>query len=223
MIGALLLLQASFIHAPTAQFEKREIAGFRVMISPAAKADPGALDPVLELLTKKLTEIGTLVPHEAYVKLQKVPFWLEHDNPKNIGMCFHPSADWLKENGYNVDKAQGVEVGNLTNFIAWRSIQPYMDLHELSHAWEFMFMDSESQKLLTKAFDDAVASGKYESVEFVTGGKKKHYALTNQHEYFAETCEAYFGKNDFYPFVKSELKSFDPEGYALVERAWKIK
>ncbi|CAN5564496.1 metallopeptidase [soil metagenome] len=223
MILALLAMQQEFRRAPTSEFEVHELSGFTVMVSPAAKADQDALKPVLALMKEKLEEVGKLVPKDAYPKLQKVRFWIEHDDPKTPGMVFHPSAEWLKENNYNVDMAHGVEVGNLKNYLDWRPIQPYMDLHELSHAWEFMYMDDESKKLLKKTFDDAVSSGKYESVEYVRGGKKKAYALSNQHEYFAETCEAYFGKNDFYPFVKSELKSFDPEGYALVERAWKIK
>ena len=48
----------------------------------------------------------------------------------------------------------------------------------------------------------------------------RHYALNNDEEYFAETTEAYFGKNDFFPFERAELKEFDPTGYALMEEVW---
>ena len=41
--------------------------------------------------------------------------------------------------------------------------------------------------------------------------------------YFAELSEAYFGTNDFYPFVRAELKEHDPRGYALMEKAWSVK
>jgi hypothetical protein len=44
--------------------------------------------------------------------------------------------------------------------------------------------------------------------------------FTNPKEYFAELSEAYFGKNDFYPFVRGELKVHDPVGYRLMEEAW---
>jgi hypothetical protein len=39
-------------------------------------------------------------------------------------------------------------------------------------------------------------------------------------EYFAELSEAYFWVNDFYPFVRAELREHDPAGYAAVEAAW---
>jgi hypothetical protein len=32
--------------------------------------------------------------------------------------------------------------------------------------------------------------------------------------------EAYFGVNDFYPFVRAELKEHDPAGFALMETVW---
>jgi hypothetical protein len=39
-------------------------------------------------------------------------------------------------------------------------------------------------------------------------------------EYFAETTEAYFGCNDFHPFVKGELMKVDPGGFELMESIW---
>ncbi len=42
-------------------------------------------------------------------------------------------------------------------------------------------------------------------------------------EYFSELTEAYFGKNDFFPFTRDELKQHDPAGFALMEEAWGVK
>jgi hypothetical protein len=215
----LLLAQAAFRHAATSEFAPRTVAGFTVMVSPAAQADPERLRPVLALLDEKLTEIGRLVPSSAYRQLRKVRFWIEHDNPETPGMTFHPGADWLREHGYNVDKAGGVEVGNLEHFLSWRSIQPYMELHELAHAWEFRFMDRRNLRLLERTFAHAKQSGKYNWVLYANGKRRRAYALSNQHEYFAELTEAYFGKNDFFPFNREQLKAHDPEGYELVEGA----
>ena len=53
-----------------------------------------------------------------------------------------------------------------------------------------------------------------------TGQKVRHYALTDHKEYFAESTESYFGVNDFYPFVRAELKEHDPAMYALMEEIW---
>jgi len=39
-------------------------------------------------------------------------------------------------------------------------------------------------------------------------------------EYFAESTEAYFGTNDFYPYVRSELKEHDPNMFNLLGTIW---
>ena len=88
----------------------------------------------------------------------------------------------------------------------------------MSHAWQFSFSDNIID--FSSPFQQAVASGKYESVEHNNGSSQRAYALTNDKEYFAEITEAYYGTNDFYPFNREQLKTFDPAGYSLVEQAW---
>ena len=63
-------------------------------------------------------------------------------------------------------------------------------------------------------------SGLYDEVLDYTGREVRHYAATNHKEYFAESTEAYFGRNDFYPFVRAELKEHDPVMYSLAEKFW---
>ena len=65
-----------------------------------------------------------------------------------------------------------------------------------------------------------MASGKYESVKHVSGRMLRHYGLTDQKEFFAEMSEAYFGRNDFYPFDAEELKKAEPELFELLEEIW---
>jgi hypothetical protein len=57
----------------------------------------------------------------------------------------------------------------------------------------------------------------------VRGEKRRHYALNNDQEYFAEATEAYFGTNDFYPFVRGELKEHDPKMVELLEAVWGVR
>ena len=49
------------------------------------------------------------------------------------------------------------------------------------------------------------------------------YALTNPAEYFAETSEAFFSTNDFFPFVRKELERIDPHGCAMLARLWGVR
>jgi dipeptidyl-peptidase-4 len=55
------------------------------------------------------------------------------------------------------------------------------------------------------------------------GGKQKAYALTNRFEFFAESTEAFFGKNDFFPYDKEDLKKYDPQTYLLMREKWRVK
>ena len=38
--------------------------------------------------------------------------------------------------------------------------------------------------------------------------------------HFAEATEAFFYRNDFYPFVRAELRQIDPGCHALLETIW---
>ena len=44
--------------------------------------------------------------------------------------------------------------------------------------------------------------------------------MTDPMEYFAECTEAFFSRNDFYPFNRTELQQHDPDVDALLVRLW---
>ena len=60
------------------------------------------------------------------------------------------------------------------------------------------------------AYKKAKESGSYTNVLLYNGETVKHYALTDHIDYFAEGTEAYLYRNDFYSFVRAELKEHDP-------------
>ena len=62
--------------------------------------------------------------------------------------------------------------------------------------------------------------GDYAEVLDHRGRTVRHYALSNHKEYFAEATEAYFYRNDFYPFVRAELLAFDPGLHELLVEFW---
>jgi len=41
-------------------------------------------------------------------------------------------------------------------------------------------------------------------------------------EYFAESTEAFFSRNDFFPFTRDELRRHDPEMEQLLSRLWRV-
>ena len=150
-----------------------------------------------------------------------MPIWLGVEDGHASCAEYHPSRDWLREHGYNPDKAKCVEIGNATRFLDWSREQPMMILHELAHSYRDRVL-AQDHEGLRKAYRAAKEGGSYDQVLRSDGRTGKAYALTDEQEYFAESTEAFFGQNDFFPFVRIELKKHDPAIYAVLEEAWGV-
>ncbi len=178
-------------------------------------------DSVKRELDKQLYQITRVVPDGPLAKLKEVPIWVNWDDAGTTCMAFHPAAEYLSQHKMNPEMARGVEIGNAKNFVSWTYEQPWMVLHELAHAYHFRVIEKGfSNPDIMEAFQVASKSKKYDAVLHWNGKTVKHYAETNAMEYFAESTEAYFGMNDFYPFVNAELKTYDPDTFALMRRVW---
>jgi hypothetical protein len=207
---------------PTANYESRDVEGWTVRVNKGLlEREPDLAAEALQLIADQLRAIERKVPTAAVEKLRKIVIWVEEQEPNHPCMAYHPSAGWLSEHGMNPEKAGCVEVANARNFLDWCKIQPWMVFHELAHGYHHQFLDGgHGNTEVAKAWERAKEKGGYEEVLYQGGGRKRHYALTNPMEYFAEASEAYFGTNDFYPFVRVELNEHDPEGREVVRRMW---
>ncbi len=96
---------------------------------------------------------------------------------------------------------------------------PYVVLHELAHSYHDQVLSFDNAEILD-VFEQAKRDGRYENVLLYTGKRVQHYGMSNHKEYFAEATEAYFGVNDFYPFVRAELNEHDPAMFRLLEKVW---
>lgn len=201
------------------KFKNIYLSGFKVNISERLAETDDAKE-ALKILLAKLDEITKILKPAQLEKLKKVPIWIQYKLVGDKAMWYHPNKNWLINNGYPAELEKSVEINNVRNFINWQADQPFMVLHELAHAYEDLYI-GEIQNKIVEAYNKAISSGKYDSVPYIRGGKQKAYAMNNKTEYFAELTEAYFGKNDYYPFNKTDLKEFDPIGYELMESAWK--
>lgn len=210
---------------PPLDYTTRPIQGWTIKIDTRLRQqDPPALDWALVLLTSQLKTINTLVPPRQRAELKKVTIWLSPEYPNTPPRAeYHPGAGWLRENGRNPEMAKGVEITDVKNFDAETRRMPLFVLHELAHAYHDRVLGNDEPRLLA-AYKNAKAGGKYDRVERQDSEGRKRldraYALTNVQEYFAEGTEAFFGANDFYPFNKAQLKTHDPELFALLENIW---
>lgn len=206
---------------PRSAYEERHIQGWLVLVHQQLllPENESLARETLTLLEHHLYRICRAVPEPALAKLQAVTIWVELAHPRHPCMCYHISADWLREHGMNPEKAGCVELANCRNFLTWTHDQPWMVLHELAHAYHDQVLGLDHKGLLA-CFERARAGGNYDSVLHINGSKQRAYALNNVQEYFAEATEAFFGTNDFYPFVRAELEQHDPELYRLLQEVW---
>ncbi len=210
----------------TKDHDQRLIAGWTVKIHPRLFDDAEALEKAMQLLRAQLDEIVRVVPAKAVAELQKVPLWI---NPEYPGVRpraeFHPDGGWLRENGRDPVMAKGIEFTNVRIFEEETRRMPNFALHELAHAYHNRTVRMSFGNLEIKAaYEKAKASGKYDRVERKDSEGRSHmdraYAMTTPQEYFAECTEAYFSRNDFFPFTRAELKAHDAEVFVLLERLW---
>lgn len=215
--------QSTLPFTPTTDYERRTIEGWTILINKEFLARQAELaDQTLALLTDQLHQIAQRLPSEPLKKLRSVRIWVE-ETSHNPGMTYHPDAEWLREHGLNPDKARCVELANARNFLKWSKDQPWMVLHELSHAYHDQFIEGGFQNPEIKAaFQHAREARLYDSVLKADGKQGRAYAAENPKEYFAESSEAFFGTNDQYPFVREELRQYDPHMADLLQNLWAI-
>jgi len=212
-------------YEPTESYDLREIDGWTVHLNKRFEREqPELCAEMLALLRHQLYQITRMVPAPAVEKLRQIGVWVELDEPHHPCMCYHPDPGWLREHDMNPDKARCIEVANARNFLTWTKQQPWMVFHELAHGYHHQFVEGGYENTdLATALAAAKEEKLYDEVLHINGRKQKHYALTNQMEYFAEQSEAFFGTNDFFPFVRSELEHHDPRMFALLEKLWETR
>jgi dipeptidyl-peptidase-4 len=49
------------------------------------------------------------------------------------------------------------------------------------------------------------------------------YAISNVQEFFAESTESFLGRNDYFPYNRTELEEFDPATARWLSEVWTDK
>ena len=211
--------------AGTARFDPvvRDIEGWKVHLEPSlVDGEHRELGvKARAMLANHLQRIRILVPPGPLAKLQQLEIWLEHSHPTLKAKQYHPSRDWLVANGHDPRLARKVHIPQARDLLSREQMlkHPAVILHELAHAYHDQVLGFEHPAIIA-AYEKAKAAGNYEEVLAHTGRRVRHYGLTNHKEYFAEGTEAFFYRNDFYPFVRAELEVHDPTLLKLLTEIW---
>ena len=226
-----MLATASFAQAQltVAGFTNYDLQGFNVLVNSQMLVDhPAVSQDAINYLDTLLLRIGNLgLMPDIMDSLRAVPIFMEWALTGGSAW-YHPDVNWLIQNGYNPAKAKAVEIANLNYFVQWsRQNQPWIIMHELSHAYHDRALGYTSYQPIIDAYNAAINAGIYNSVLYNPGNgnppfNQSAYAKVNAQEYFAEITEAYLGENDYFPFDSADLKLHDPVGYDVVREVWRF-
>lgn len=212
------------------EYDSTVLRGWNLQIRRELKeSEPQKLAEALKILDLQLQEIERAVPRAAVEKLRGVTLWFSPVYPNEQPRAeYHPGAGWLVEHGRDPAMAKGIEFTNIGIFEREHRRMPNFALHELAHAYHDRFLDQGfSNPKIQEAYASAKRAGSYDRVEQRFGDGRsatsKAYAMSNPAEYFAETTEAYFSTNDFYPFTREQLQKHDPQMSELLSKFWDPK
>jgi dipeptidyl-peptidase-4 len=201
----------------------KEMLGWTVYIQPTLIDGEHQKEgeKALAMLEDHLRRIAVLVEQPQLKRLRKVEIWIEQDHPELGAMQYHPSLGWLKRNGHDPRLAKKVHVTNASSLLSRQQMikHPWVILHELAHGYHHQYLGFDDPRIKS-GYKTAMEKGLYDEVMLYTGATAEHYATTDHKEYFAESTEAYLARNDFYPFVRAELKEHDPQTHKLMKEIW---
>ncbi|MDP6544907.1 MAG: hypothetical protein QGH60_13010 [Phycisphaerae bacterium] len=186
------------------------------------KGDKAVLDNAMKNVDIQLGHVETLMPAKAVAKLRKIPIWI---TPGRHKAEYHWSRAWVVSHNRPAEMTHSVQITNIGILRRTRPTGPWVLLHELAHGYHDREVGPKDKRAIVEAYKNALAKGLYQKVLHTKRGRGKYvkaYAATRMAEYFSENTEAYFGVNDFYPFLKAELQDYDPAICEIIERVYHV-
>ena len=204
-------------------YEITKVRGWSIHVhKDYVNGDKDVLANAMKNVDIQLGHVETLLPEKAVVKLRKIPIWISTGRRKAE---YHWSRGWVVANDRPAEMTHSVQISDIKVISHTRPTGPWVLLHELCHGYHDREVSREDFRAIEKAYKTALDKGLYLKVLHTRRGRGKYvkaYAATRMHEYFAETCEAYFGVNDFYPFLRAELQDYDPAICEIIERVYHV-
>lgn len=211
----------------TPGYESRIIQGMRVLIDhKLLKTKKAKTEEALAILEEQYIDLGKRLPAHALHYFRQVPIWFSPTYKKYGSRAeYHPGRGWLIDEGRFPLMSKGVEFSCVDKMKEEIRRMPLLTLHELAHAYHDQIWGFDNPEI-KREFERARYAKLYDAVKRTRGipGQsytvEKAYAMSNQMEYFAEVTEAYFGRNDYFPFNYIELRDHDPKALPMLKRAW---
>ena len=215
---------------PAREYEPAAAGDWTVLVEKDLLTDaPEVAKNALTRLKEKLPQALKSLPETSHADLKNLKLFLMygpkargggHDNgleyfQRNAPEA-HPELDRRWGSGIVIYCAENYT--RISDFWALKAL-----VHEMSHAYQLEHWPEDQPDILD-AWKNAMKQGLYHGVKDDEGKTlDKAYAATNQLEYFAELSCMYFVGCDYQPFNRKELKEYDPVGYAMIEKMWRVQ
>jgi hypothetical protein len=207
----------------TFNYMVENVSGWDVIVEDTIWLErPKLTREILETVYQSLSQIALTLPENAVEHLRLIPIYITDTKSSGRAAHVHRSEGWLRAHGEDEEKVDAVDVCDPDLLRPYLNDQPWMILHELTHAFEQRFSTAEERDQLRQLHQQVKDAGKYGQVPYLHG-MRQSYAATDPHEYLAESSEAYWGRNDFFPFDREDLKKYDSNMYEFVEEFWTRK
>lgn len=145
----------------------------------------------------------------------------------NANPVFRPVTIWVRNDEYIIPALGTPAAGRHTTsdpFPGVSIFHPRTDsrtddsyaaliLHEFAHVYHSRRLLEADDAEILASYNQAIASGLYSGT----------YASVNEVEYFAELTQAYFSSNNEFPITRSDLQSYDPEGFRVLSKMWSLR
>jgi len=223
LLASLIILPVSADEPVFSDPVQVQIEGWTIEVDPELMRDENSQvrERAFAALANHLQRVRYIVPAKQLAKLQALRIWIDLEHPVLKNMQYHPNRQWLLAHNHDPRLVKHVHIPRARQLYdrgMWAK-HPYVVLHELAHAYHDQVIGFNDDAI-QKAYKTARDSGRYDEVLLHTGQVARHYGMNNAKEYFAEATEAYLGVNDFYPFVRAELKKHDPGMFRLMQEIW---
>ena len=213
---------------PRREYEFTRAGEWSVMVERQLQTDaPEVARKALSRLNDDLAAAMGLLPRSSHRTLKKVHVILLY-GPKAKGGGRDGLGYVRKWQPDTVDVdprwRSGIVINHAEEYMRspqFRSLKHIV--HEMAHAYH-MEQWPEDQVDIRQAWNNATKQGLYRDVKDWYGGTlAKAYAATNPLEYFAELSCMYFVGCESQPFNRRGLKTYDPAGYAMIEKMWGLE
>lgn len=167
-------------------------------------------DQAMAHLENQLDRAAAALPRPAMAELRKIQVFLSLDAGRGAPIRYvWPESG--SEGRLEITHAQG--------FIDAAQGRPWLVMHELAHAYHHRVLGGSSPAVL-KAYQDAQKIGAYNQVRWANGKTGRSNALSSEREFFAELTRSFYGRSDYYPFVREEFQQHDLASSRMIEAAW---